>query len=191
MNLKSVISVAVVIGLTGSALAGDEANTKVAIELLAEDGAHVKHFIINSENLDFDLDEMQVGESRSIVDGSGQTILVTRDENGFSFNIDGEEIDLPEFQQGHHGGMHWIADGEDSDINVHVMSDINVTSMNAMSGTMVVSPRPIDAATQQAIRSVLESAGYGGEVEFIDHDGAEQGKVMIKKVERVVENPQT
>ena len=78
-----------------------------------------------------------------------------------------------------------------ADANVHVIRDVNVTRMNAMSGTMIVSPQPIDDATQQAIKSLLESAGYGSEVEFIDHDGAGHGQVMIKKVEKVVESPQT
>jgi hypothetical protein len=190
MSLKSVISVALVIGLAGSAMAGDEAKMKMAIELVGEEGTHAKQFMIKSDDLGFDLHEMQVGESRSIVDESGQNILVTRGQDGFSFNVDGETIELPDFQGGEHGGMHWIAEGDD-DVNVHVMRDVNVTTMNATSGTLIVSPKPIDAATQQAIKSVLESAGYDNDVEFIDHDGAEHGKVMIKKVERVVENPQT
>jgi hypothetical protein len=55
---------------------------------------------------------------------------------------------------------------------------------------MIMSPKPIDAATQQAIKSLLESAGYGSEVNFIDHEAAGHRKVMIKKVEQVVENPE-
>ena len=191
MTLKNVLSIALMLGLTGSAMAGDEAKMKMAVEFIGEDGTHARHFMINSDDLGFDLDEMQVGESRSIVDESGQTILVTRDQEGFSLDINGEKIELPSFEEGQPGGMHWVTDGDDADVNVHVMSDINVTSVNEVSGTMIVSPKPIDAATQQAIRSVLESAGYTDDVEFIDHDGAEHGKVMIKKVERVVGNPQT
>jgi hypothetical protein len=87
--------------------------------------------------------------------------------------------------------MHWLGDGEDSDVNIHVMHDANFTTTNEMSGTMIVSPTPIDDATQQAIRSLLESGGYGSDVNFIDHEGAEHGKVMIRKVERIVEIPQT
>lgn len=157
-------------------MAGDAAKMKIAIEVVGEDGNHGKNFMINSDDLGFDLNEMQVGESRSIVDESGQTVLITRGEEGFSFNIDGETIELPKFEGGEHSEMHWVTAGDDSDV---------------MSGTMIMSPKPIDDATRQAIRSLLESAGYGSEVEFIDHDNAEHGKVMIKKIARVVEIPQT
>jgi hypothetical protein len=189
--MKTAVSVALMVGLTGTALAGDEAKTKVAVEILGDGGTHARHFMINSEDLGFKLDEMQVGESRSIVDESGQTILVTRSEEGFSLDVDGETIELPNFQGGEHAGMQWIMDGDDSDIDVHVMSDIDVIGANEISGTMIVSPKPIDSATQQAIRSLLQSAGYGDEVEFINHDGAGPGKVMIKKMHIVSENPQT
>jgi hypothetical protein len=190
MNSINVLLGALLLGLAGSAMAGDEAKMRMAIEVVGEDSANGKHFMIKSDDLGFDLEDMQVGESRSIVDESGQNILVTRSQDGFSFNVDGETIELPDFQGGEHGGMHWIAEGDD-DVNVHVMRDVNVTTMNEMSGTTILSPKPIDDATQQAIKSLLESAGYGSEVQFIDHKGAEHGKVMIKKVERIVENPKT
>jgi len=159
-------------------MAGDGTKMIMAIEVVGEDGANGTHFTINSDDLGFDLAEMQVGESRSIVDESGKSILITRGQNSFSVNIDGETIELPHFGGDEHGGL-------------HVMSDVNVTRMNEMSATMILSPKPIDDATQQAIRSLLESAGYGSDVDFIDHDGAEHGQVVIKKVERVVKNPQT
>ena len=190
MNSRNVLLGALLLGLAGNAMAGDETRVTMAIEVVGEDSTNGKHFMIKSDDLGFDLEDMQVGESRSIVDESGQNILVTRGEDGFSFNVDGETIELPDFQGGEHGGMHWIAEGDD-DVNVHVMRDVNVTTMNEMAGTTILSPQPIDDATQQAIKLLLESAGYGSEVNFIDHDGAEHGKVMIKKVERVVENPQT
>ena len=190
MNSRNVLLGALLTGLAGSAMAGDAAKMKMAIEVVGEDGVNGKHFMIKSDDLGFDLEDLQVGESRSIVDEAGQNILVTRGQDGFSFNIDGETIELPDFQGGEHGGMHWVAAGDD-DVNVHVMRDVNVTTMKEMSGTMILSPKPIDAATQQAIKSLLESAGYGREVNFVDHEGAENRKVMIKKVERVVENPQT
>jgi hypothetical protein len=164
MISRNILFAALLIGLTGNAMAGDETNMTMAIKVVGEDSAHGKHFMINSNDFGFDLAEMQVGESRSIVDESGRNILVTRAEDGFSINIDGETIELPDFDGAVHGGMH-------------------VTAMNEMSGTMILSPKPIDGATQQAIKSLLESAGYGSDVNFIDHDGAEHGKVMIRKVE--------
>lgn len=182
MNIRNGLFGALLIGLAGSAMADGEAKIKMEIEVIGEDGTTGNHFMIKSDDLGFELEDLQIGESRSIVDESGQNILVTRGEEGFSFNIDGEIIELPGINGGAHGGVHWISDG-DEDVNVHVMRDVNVTSMQEMSGTMVMSPMPIDAATQQAIKSLLESAGYDSDVNFIDHEGAEDRKVMIKKVE--------
>ena len=189
MNTRNALFGALLVGLAGSAMAGDEVKMNTAIDMLGENGVNGKHFKFNSDDLGFDLDEMQVGESRSIVDESGKAILVTRGEEGFSFNIDGETIELPKLRGGKHGGMHWIADGGESDIDVHVMRDISVRRTKEISATMIMSPKPIDDATQQAIKTLLESAGYSDEVKFIDHDSAEHGRVMIKKVERVVESP--
>ena len=179
------------IGLAGSALAGDETKRVMAIEVAGDDGTNATSFFFDSEDLGFDLDEMQVGETRSVIDESGKSVLITRKEDGFSFNVDGEVIDLPNFADGDHDSVHWIsADGVD-DVNVHVMRDVDTMSMGGMGGTVILSSNPIDDATQQAIRSVLESAGYDSEVEFIDHHGEHEEKVFIKKVEKVAESPQT
>ena len=89
MNTRNALFGALLVGLTGSAMAGDEVKMNMAIEVVGEDGMNGQYFKLNSDDLGFDLDEMQVGESRSIVDESGQSILVTRGEEGFSLNIDG------------------------------------------------------------------------------------------------------
>lgn len=179
------------VGLAGSALAGDETKRVMAIEVVGDDSTNASSFFFNSEDLGFDLDEMQVGETRSVIDESGKSVLITRKEDGFSFNVDGKEIDLPDFADGEHEGMHWVSADGDDDINVHVMRNVETTSMRSMEGTVILSSDPIDDATQQAIKSLLESAGYDSEVQFIDHHGEHERKVMIKKVEKVVDSPQT
>lgn len=183
MNFGKLLLSVVAVGLASAALAED-------------DGGNERNFKINSDDLGFDLQEMQEGENRSIVDESGKNILVTRTSDGFSFNIDGETIDLPALHgEGHHG-MVWVGDGDASEVDVHVMHDTNVTMMHEMNDTMIndtmiISGKPIDAATQQAIRDLLGSSGYASEVSFIDRDAAHDGNVIIKKVERIVESPQT
>ena len=187
---KLLVSV-MLVGLVGSALAGDETKRVMAIEVVGDDAGDATSFFFDSEDLGFDLDEMQVGETRSIIDESGQSVLITRNEDGFSFNIDGKEIELPDFADAEHNGIHWVSDSDATDVNVHVMRNVGTTSMKDMGGTVILSSEPIDAATQQAIKSVLESAGYDSDVDFIDHDSEHDGQVMIKKVEKVVESPQT
>lgn len=173
MNFRNILLGVVVIGLASSALAGET------------------HFRINSDDLGFDLHEMQEGESRSIIDESGQNILITRTGDGFNINIDGETIELPGFQGNGKHGMVWVGEDDGSEVDVHVMHDAEVTTMHAMNNTMIISAKPIDAATQQAIKDLLGSAGYDSEVNFIDRDAAHGRRVMIRKVERVVESPQT
>ncbi len=51
-------------------------------------------FDFDSETAGFDLQKMQVGESQTITDSSGKPALLTRTEDGFEFDIDGEKIDV-------------------------------------------------------------------------------------------------
>ncbi len=191
MNFGKLLLSVVAVGLASAALAEDDVKMTMAIAVVDDDGGNERSFKINSDDLGFDLQDMQEGENRSIVDESGKNILVTRTSDGFSFNIDGETIDLPAFHDEGHHGMVWVGDGDASDVDVHVMHDTNMTTMHEMNDTMIISGKPIDATTQQAIRNLLGSSGYDSEVNFVDRDSAHDGRVMIKKVERVVESPQT
>jgi hypothetical protein len=161
----------IVAGLAGSALAGGDVT-----------------MAINSEELGFNLHDMQEGENRSIIDESGRSILVTRTVDGFTFNIDGEIVEMPALFGGRHG-MLWSEDGEEVDVNVHVMHRTQVVGRHDMDGTMIISAKPIDDATQQQIKLLLESAGYESDVNFIDREAAHDGQVIIKRIEKTVENP--
>ena len=168
-----------VIGLAGSALAGDD-----------------MRIVINSEELGFDLRDlhgMQEGENRSIIDESGRNILITREANGFTLNIDGEIIELPMLLGGYHA-MAWSEDGDEVDVNVHVMHRARIANMDGMhdlDDTMIISRKPIDDATQQQIKLLLESAGYGSDVNFIDREAAHGEQVIIKKFTKTDENPRS
>ena len=163
-----------IVGLAGLALAGED-----------------MRIVINSEELGFDLRElhgMQEGENRSIVDESGRNILITREADGFTLNIDGEIIELPMLFGGYHA-MAWSEDGDEVDVNVHVMHRKQLFGRHGMDGTMIVSPKPIDDDTQQQIKLLLESAGYDSEVNFIDREAAHGEQVIIKKFTMTDENP--
>lgn len=175
MDFRKILCGVVAVGLAGGALADDEKKMKMEIAVVGDNGGGEKHFRINSDDLGFDLHDMQEGESRSIVDETGQNILITRTSDGYSFNIDGEKIDMP----------HFAGNGR------HVRHEVDTGPMHDMSETTIISAKPIDAATQQAIMDLLGSAGYDSEVSFIDRDAAHGGKVMIRKIEKVVESPQT
>ena len=160
---KIVVSVAA-IGLFGVAIAQDQ--TRVQIEVIADDTDHeVVRIELDSDDMDFNLHDMQEGENRSIVDKDGRAILVTRNADGYSFDVDGKTIDMPLMADGHHGKV-----GKP----VH------------MDGTMIMTGKPVDEATQQAIRSLLESAGHGSEVRFVDREGIHE-KHQVHVIEKRVE----
>jgi len=165
-----------IVGLAGIALAGEDVRIK-----------------INSEELGFDLRDlhgMQEGENRSIIDESGRNILVTREADGFTLNIDGELIELP-MMFGRHHAMDWSEDGEEVDVNVHVMHRTQLAGRHDMNGTMIISGKPIDAATQQQIKLLLESAGYDRDVNFIDREVVHGERVFIKRIVETDESPRS
>ena len=177
--------------MAASVLAGEDAKHTMAVEVIGHDSGEEMSFFLDSDDLGFDLEELQVGETRSIVDESGKSILITRNEDGYTFNVDGQDIELPHFDDEDNGGIHWVSKDGDKDINVHVVSDVKMATLHDQNGTVIVSPKPIDESTQQAIKSVLESAGYDSDVEFIDSEGGDRHNIKIKKVKKIVENPQT
>jgi hypothetical protein len=159
-----------------AAYAGDPGHQKVEIRVIADDGDGETHLALDSDDLDFDLHEMQVGENRSIVDKEGRTVLVTRTEDGYSFDIDGKTIDMPLI--GAHGGkMEWTIDSE---------HDKHMGPPPTMfdDGVVIVSDKEIDTATQEIIRNALQAAGHEN-VHFADKP--EGGPHRVHVVKEVVE----
>lgn len=192
MRIKHIVLLMAIAGFAGGVIAEEQKHMKMAISVVDSENADEMSFKIDSHALGFDLDDMQQGESRSIVDEAGRPILVTRTEDGFNFDVDGKSIDVPDFTNAGHGRAVWIsgdADGSHaiSKHEVHVVHQSDMTTLHDMRGTMIISPKPIDATTQQAIKSLLESAGYGDKVDFVDSNAAHGGNVMIKRLEKTVE----
>lgn len=186
-NHTRVMLAAALLSLAGSGIAGEKAKHVMAVEVSGDGAADGMAFKLNSDDLGFGLDELQVGETRSIVDEAGRPILITRNENGFSFNVDGKVIDLPGFHDIDGEAVHWVSDGNDAEVNVHVINETNTATLAQSDGTVIISSQPIDETTRQSIETILESAGHNGDVEFIDQSGTQQGQVFIKKIEKVVD----
>jgi len=190
INLKMIASTVAVLCFAAASFASEEVKTKMHFELIGDNSDGAIRIELDSDAMGFNLHDMQVGENRSIVDESGKSILVTREEDGFVFNVDGETIEMPDFGGEHHGAV-WV-DAEhdlDVDVDVHVMKDVNFIKAESMDGIMIMSGKPIDEATQQAIESLLQSAGHDGDVNFIDHekhrtDGEHQVRVLKKVIEK-------
>ena len=170
--------------LFGQVGAGEEEHA-IAIKMADDSGA--THVTLNSADMGFNLQDMQVGESRSIVDEQGQNILITREEQGFKLDVDGKTIELPDVH-GEHGAVFVMADsdGLDSDVDVQVHTATSVSTAIADAGIMIISDKQIDAATQEGIKSLLMSSGYDADVKFINAERAHDDhsvKVIKKQVE--------
>lgn len=192
MNISRIMMLIAALGLAGIALAGEEVKTKIAIAVIDDSSDGEVRIELDSDTMGFNLHDMQEGENRSIVDKSGRTILVTRNENGFTFNVDGKSIDMPAFDGAHHGSI-WLEGGHSENVDVrvlHKMHKMDGESTASMDGIMIMSGKPIDDATQQAIKSLLESAGHGSEVHFVDHDGPHGGPHSVRVIKKHIEKTQ-
>jgi len=129
-----------------------------------------------------DVDDLAVGESRTIENESGKTVTITRAEEGLNFDVDGKTVMVPDM--GEHGThMAFVGDGTmQEDIDVQVTGDAHVMRAHHPEGVTIISGTPLDESVRESIRSVLISAGSNEEVTFID--GSEDGNhVVVKKIQ--------
>ena len=179
MKFKQIAVLVAAASLAAAAIAGEEMRHKIAIAVVDDDGTGETRVELDSDDLGFNLHDMQEGENRSIVDKSGRTILVTRAADGFTFDVDGKTIRMPAFDGHHEGHM--------GDIDMHVMHEMDMATAHSMEGAMIITEKPVDDATQQAIRSMLESAGHGSEIRFVDTTSGMDGHHKIRVIEKKVE----
>ena len=167
-----------------SAWSGEEVKHKMAIAIVDSDGGD--EMLIELDGADIDLHNMQVGENRSIVDETGRSILVTRQEKGFTFNIDGKTIEMPAFMN-HEEGNVWISDDDhmkNIEVDVQMLhGGMAAGSMMDSETVMIISGKEIDASTQDVIRMALQTAGHES-VEFVGggEDGGPHGVHVVRKV---------
>lgn len=186
MEIRQIVYTGMILGLAAAAFAGDETKTKMSIVVIDDSADGEVRIELDSDDFGFDLHDMQEGESHSIVDKSGRTILISRSANSFTIDVDGKTIDLPVLDGEHHGAM-WFGTAGDDDAGLHFMKNVNFIKAGSMDGIMVMSGKPIDDATQQAIKALLESSGYDSDVDFMDHSGPHGLPHRIKVIRKHVE----
>ena len=162
--------IALLLPFLATAYAGEHSKMEIKVISKGADSA----VRISSDDLDFNLLEMQVGENRSIVDSNGKNVLITRTEDGFDLDVDGEVVKIPD-----PGKLHGVKD-YDADVDVNVIHKKVHIGDAQESGAVIVTREAVDAATQQQIRSLLESAGVEGDVRFVE--GGAEGPHIIKDV---------
>jgi len=166
--------------------------------VVAGDGVgneHAVHWVSDGAGLE----DLAVGESKTIAGESGREVVVTKTEDGMQFEIDGETVVMPDM--GAHGThMAFVdAEGGHGDIDVRVMKmdgmheDIDIEMMgdgahmmqaHHPDGVTIISGTPLDDSVRDSIRSVLISAGNNEEVTFVDSSvESRQIKIIRKHVE--------
>jgi hypothetical protein len=191
MTAKQIATLLATVLFAAAAYAGEKGDHKMEIKVITDDGDGETHLVLDSDDMGFKLHDMQVGENRSIVDKEGRSILVTRGEDGFSFDVDGKTIEMPLFE-GHEDGNVWVSKGDHAtevDVRVMRMGDHGGKGLHRMKGgdqgVVIFSGKEIDEATQQLIRTALESAGHEN-VHFAGGDnGGPHGVHVIEKVVEV------
>ncbi len=156
-------------------VAGDSSGDSTAIHWFSDDS-------------DFDMQAMQLGETHSIVDESGRSILITREAEGFKFDVDGETVVVPDFDidAPHMAFMGGSDFSTDVDVDVEIVGGYSMMSSHDSSGVTIISGEALDASTRESIKAVLQSAGRDDEVTFIDGSGAADGnhvRVIRKNIE--------
>lgn len=179
MKLEKIAVLAFAVSLAGAVFAGEQKHHEMKFVFASDDGDDVK-VMLDSDDLGFSLDDLEVGESRSIVDDSGRTVLISRKESGLQIDVNGKTIDLPTLDIDH--------DGEAKDVDIRIVRDAEFVAVGEDPGTLILTAEPVDAATQELIRTSLQSAGHSGEVRFIDRaahhgDGEHHVKIIKKHVE--------
>jgi len=187
MKTLNIVFMAASMLLATVALAGE--STTKHIQIIVDDGSNSDQIVINldSNNMGFDLEEMQEGETQSIIDESGRAILITRGADGIKIEVDGKTIEMP-LLDGLHGAV--MLDDVDMDIdvssNVHVVRKHFVMGGDEINGVTIISATPIDDATRESIRAVLTASGQSGDVNFIDqtatHDSMQKIVIIRKEV---------
>ena len=157
----------------GVATAGEDGRTVEIKVVKSGDGADSQvHWIGDGS----EFDDLAPGESKTLKDG----VTVTRTDDGMTIDVDGEQIVMPDVGQ----HMAYVGNTEiHEDVDVHVvrMHKEHAKPVHALhDGIVVASATEIDADTQETIRSVLASAGYADEVNFV-----QPGKRRVKVEKRI------
>ena len=153
------------------AVAEHHVERKVEIKILAD---------ADGEGVELDLSDLEVGETRWITTDSGKDVGVTREDDGYRLDIDGEETFIMSPGDGMHNRVmvHATIDHEgggshDSTSNVWVNSDHDVISLDSMAGDSVFISGlgDLDENQKADIIDALRSAGVDKDVHFAPAGG--------------------
>ena len=123
----------------------DKSNDQDAVVDLTVDG--------NAEA--FTLPDLEVGETRTITTKSGNDIVVSKDEDGLTINLDGEEVDIPSFSGNLGARIH-----RSSALHQMIEDSVHISGVK------------LDDNQKQIIRDAFLAAGIDKKVKFNDNSFA-------------------
>lgn len=195
MNLIKLVTLGLLLGV-GAAMADDvEKELHIKLVVADNDGEQVVDW--SSDDTDFSLEDLAVGESQTLENKDGNPITVTRMKDGLRFAVNGEGVTVPDVGE-HATHMAFVdADGTHENVEVKVLhmpgDAVNIEVLGDEAemlpahhgdGITIISDEPLDDSVRESIRSVLISAGRDEDVMFIDGSGqSDHVKVISKRVE--------
>lgn len=171
-----------VVLLAAIAFADEQKSEQIKVVVQTDDGSGPVTVELDSDSMGFALDDLNEGESRTIVDEGGQTVVLKRAGNEFEITVDGKTIEVPAAHEGHDAdGMQHVfmvrADVEseqagEKEVDVRVIRLHEADAKGAPDDVLIFSGSPLSDSVKEEIRSVLKNSGNAGEVNFIDRDRA-------------------
>ena len=133
MRAKALTIIFFALMLSAATLASEK-QRHVQIHVDAHEGhdSDIQSFRFDSDEAGFDLEELQLGESRAYVDEDGNNLYVVRTEDGFDFDLNGRKISLPDFTS---GDMLFIGDGDEAHGEQHVIRKVKIMGMISDDGS--------------------------------------------------------
>ena len=182
-----------------AAVAGEQHKMKIEV---AVSGDGEEHFEWHGDGTE--IDDLEVGESKTIVNDDGNEITMTRTEDGMEIEVDGKNIELMHMGSDsdvdvvvdvlHEKGANVFIHGEheSEDVMVDSHKSVKIVKSHDSDGVTIISGDEIDEETRARLEEVLKGAGKDGTVMFIDGsefsgDEQAQGKHKVHIIKKEVD----
>jgi hypothetical protein len=180
-----------------AAIAGEQHKMKIEVAV-SGDGEEQEVFEWHSDGSE--IDDLKIGESKTITDDDGNEITMTRTEDGMEIEVDGENIELMHMGSDidvdvlHDKNAKVFIHGEheSEDVMVESHKSVKIVKTHDSDGVTIISGDEIDEETRARLEEVLKDAGKDGKVMFLDGSelsGDEQahGKHEVRIIKKKVD----
>ncbi len=129
MKTKALIIIFFALMLSAAAMASEiQRHIQIRVDVQESHDTEIQSLRFDSDVAGFDLEALQLGESRAYVDEDGNNLFVVRTEDGFDFDINGRKISLPDFTR---GDMMIMSDGAKMHGENHVIRKVKIIKMDS------------------------------------------------------------